>query len=191
MDEVFADHGLDQHIAASAASIKDRIVAAELAYQDGKTAGIPPARLVATVNQLARQFNAPAYAYTDLAEVGRLRIRMLTLYPSLIGRGPAATRNDLQPHFEKNMAPIEAFHVVATLVHQKIFNPRFQMSAKERRAGRVSMIARTRVLGPPAAASQLRTQEMLAKIGSRAATMSFRDVLSQSEQALDTLGIPR
>jgi hypothetical protein len=104
VDEVFANHGIDPAISAAAPSMKDRLVQAEVDFQNGKSRGVTEDKVAATVNQLADRFGAPAYAHTDVNDVKDLRVRMLTLYPSMIGRGPAATRDDSKPHFESEMS---------------------------------------------------------------------------------------
>lgn len=184
LDATLAAHGLDRRISASAASIKDRLVTAEMSYQNGNT-GIDEERVVAVVNQLADRFKAPPYAYTNIAEVRKVRVRMLTLYPELIGRGPAVTRDDSRPHFEEKMGPIEAFHLTATLLYQKVFNPEYQLSTVEIQQGQNMQ----RPFENPIARD--RRQQMLRIIHDKAAAMSLRDILDQSEESLDLLGIGR
>ncbi len=191
VQEVFADNGISENIAATAGSIPDRLVAAEIAYQKSAADGVSEDKVVAAVNQLAQRFNAPPYAYTDIKELRRLRLKMIAVYPSLIGRGSAATRDDSRPHFERIMSPIEAFHVTATLVFQKVSNPEFQFSGKEIEdavgAGSAATVADLN----RSVAQGDRTQEILGIIRHGAASMSLRDLLNLSEQSLDRLGISR
>jgi hypothetical protein len=190
LNEVFADHGIDERIVATSGSVPDRLVAAEATFQSGKADGIPEEKVVAAVNQLAQRFNAPQYAYTDLKEVRRLRMKMVTVYPNLIGRGSSATRDDSKPHFERTLSPVEAFHITSTLVFQKIFNPEFQFSRQELDGVQQAKAVDTAALADRVGKGE-RTQEMMSVIRKGAATMSLRDMLNQSEQSLDALGIPR
>ncbi len=196
VDEVFLAHGLDQHISATAASVKDRLVTAEVDFHNGTGEGIGAEKVVASVNQLAERLKLPAYASTNVAEVKKLRVRMLTLYPALVGRGSAAKRDDSKPHFEEKMSPVEAFHVAAMLMQQKVFNPEFQLTAQEsQEISRQSKAKRQGITkggpsfqGPP---NGERTNQMVTAIRESGKTMSFRDMLDQSEQSLDLLGIRR
>lgn len=190
VNEVFADNGIDEKIVATAGSVPDRLVAAEVAFQKGKAPGISEEAVVHAVNQLAVRFNAPDYAFTDVKELRRLRFKMLTVYPGLIGRGSAATRDESKHHFERTMSPVEAFHVAATLVFQKIANPEFQFSRKEIEAAPQQDKAALAKLTQSVANGE-RTRELLGVIRQSAASMSLRDILSQSEQTLDRMGIPR
>ncbi len=112
---VFADNGINDRIAATSGSVPDRLVKAEMAFQTGKTPGITDDKIVTAVNQLAQRFQSPPYAYTNANEVRRLRIKMLAVYPHLIGRGATSKRDDSKPHFDKTMSPVEAFHITAIL----------------------------------------------------------------------------
>jgi hypothetical protein len=191
VNEVFADNGIDERIVATAGSVPDRLVAAEASFQSGKTAGISEDKVVATVNLLARHFNAPQYAYTNTKEFRRLRLKMVSTYPNLIGRGSAATRDDSKHHFDRTMSPVEAFHITSTLIFQKVFNPEFQFTQQEiDKATQQVNAADTATLTDRVGKGE-RTREMVDVIRKGASTMSLRDMLSQSEQALDELGIPR
>jgi hypothetical protein len=186
LNEILIGSGIDQRISAPTASVKDRLVAAEISYQQGKTTGISPSNVVTAVNQLAQKFHAPAYAYTNEKEVSKFRLRMLTLYPNLVGRGAAATRDDSAPHFERSMSPMEAFYTSTLLIYQKLFNADFQLTPQETQS-----LTKTHLNSTQGTVNLQRTREMLDVIRRGSASMSFRDILNQSEQSLDSLGIPR
>jgi hypothetical protein len=196
VDEVFLANGLDSHISASATSIKDRLIAAELDFHNGTSDGIDAEKVAVSVNQLVQRLKLPAYANTNAGEVKKVRVRMLTLYPDLVGRGSAARRNDSKPHFEDKMSPVEAFHVAVTLIQQKVFNPEFQLTTQELKeksaqAGTAGQAKTKSVASLQNPSIGERTHEMVAAIRQGAAAMSFRDMLEQSEQSLDLLGIRR
>jgi len=190
VNAVLADNGIDEKIVATSGSVPDRLVAAEMRFQKGEAPGIPEESVVKAVNQLALRFNAPTWAHTDLKELRRLRLEMLTVYPGLIGRGSAATRDDTKPHFERTMSPVEAFHVTATLIFQKITNPAFQFSRQEIDAAPQQDKATLSQLTEKVKRGD-RTQEIIGAIRETSKSMSLRDVLDLSEQTLDQLGIPR
>lgn len=190
VDAVFADHGIDPAVSVVAPSIKDRLVRSEVDFQNGKSKGITEDNVATTVNELADRMGAPGYAHTDGDEVKEVRLRMLTLFPSMIGRGPAAARNDSNPHFDKVMSPIEAFHVGATLITQKVFNPEFQLSSQELQAA-AKKSKRGRFADAAGNSDGKRTHEMLNVIHRGTESMSVTAMLNQCDQSLDLLGIGR
>jgi hypothetical protein len=190
VNEVLADNGIDGGIIATVSPVPDRLTAAEIAYQKGKAAGVSEDNVANSVNQLARRFHAPPFAYTNIKEVRRLRLKMLTVYPGLIGRGSAAARDDSRPHFEHDMSPIEAFHVTATLIFQKMSNPEFQFSQEEIESAPKQDKATVLKLTQKVANGE-RSQELLDSIRHTTQSINSRDILDQSEQTLDLLGIPR
>lgn len=115
-------------------------------------------------------------------------MRMLTLYPSMIGRGPAATRDDSKPHFESEMSPVEAFHVTATMVHQKIFNPDFQLTQQEKQ-DKSLQDASSDFPHAKGNSHGERTGEMLDIVQRGASSMSITDMLDQCGKSLDLLGV--
>lgn len=190
LNEVFAEKGIDDSILQTAGSVPDRLVAAEARFQKTGAGGVNEENVVEAVNQLARQFNAPLYAYTNLAELRKLRLRMLITYPGFTGRGSAATRDDFTPHFERSMSPIEAFHCTATLIFQKLTNPEFQLALEETESQANGTDAGTSPIKQRIANGE-RTQELLGVVARSTASMSLRDTLELSEQTLDRLAIQR
>lgn len=201
-DEVLAHHNIDQSMGPVRSTIKNRLVLAEIEYHKGNSEGLTEDGIVRTVNGLAKRFNAPSYAFTDVEEVRKIRLKMLTLYPNLMGRGPASTRDDSKPHFDKQMSPIEAFHTTATLIAQKVFNPEFQITPEEKQAAlqksrKTSLVAGhlTPVTDNISVSSTThntgRTEEMLNLIHQGSTSTSLAGMLDQANQSLDLLGIKR
>ncbi|HEU5414052.1 MAG TPA: hypothetical protein VFW31_09860 [Candidatus Angelobacter sp.] len=181
-DEVFRSHGIDQMTTTVAPFVKGRLLRAEADFQNGKASGITEDQVAATVNQLADRVNAPDYAHTNASEVKKLRLRMITLFPALIGRGPAASRDDSRPHFDAKMSPIEAFEVTAMMIEQKMFNPEFQLSDKERQETPGGQTLASNRHGE-------RTQEMLNVAQRGINLMGFDQMQQQCKHSLDLLGI--
>lgn len=188
VDAVFADHGIDPAVSVVAPSIKDRLVRSEVDFQNGKSKGITEDKVAATVNQLADRMGAPGYSHTDVKEVKQLRVRMLTLYPGLIGRGSAATRDDSKPHFDSTMSPVEAFQVTATLIHQKVFNPDFQLADKEKQDKSLQDNSGDSPRGKGNSHGE-RTREMLKVVQQGASAMSVTELFDQCGHSLDLLGV--
>lgn len=187
-DAVFAHHRLDSEVSMLIPTMKDRLVQSEVDFQNGKHKGITEENVASAVNDLADRFGAPDYAHTDVQEVKRLRVRMLTLFPGLIGRGSAATRDDSKPHFDAVMSPIEAFHITATLIHQKVFNPEFQLSQREKTDESLQQHSGDSVRARGNSQGE-RSREMLNLVHQRAASMSLTEVFNQCGHSLDLLGI--
>lgn len=194
-DEVLADDGIDASMEPLHSTIKTRLVSAEIEYQKGNSKGLTEQNVVSAVNGLATHFNAPSYAFTNVDEVRHLRLKMVTLFPKLMGRGPAATRDDSKPHFDKRMSPIEAFHTAATLICQKVFNPEFQATPDEKqtalqKASTASATGTASLVGDSSHRNNERTREMLNLIHQERATNPI-DLLNQADQSLDSLGLRR
>jgi hypothetical protein len=186
VDAVMAHHGIDPAVSAIVPSMKDRLVRAELEFQSGRSKGVAEEDVVNAINDLGRKVKAPDFAQTNTAEVRQVRLRMLTLFPAMIGRGPSATRDDSNPHFDKSLSPIEAFHVGATLVTQKMFNPEFQLSPQELKAQNKTNT--NRFASIPERDPE-RTHQMLSSVHQAITTMKLADIQSQCDKTLDLLGI--
>jgi hypothetical protein len=189
-DEVFKHHGIDQAAALPpVASMKDSLVKAESHFQNGEGHGITEKQVAATVNQLADRLGAPDYAHTNEDEVKRLRLRMLTLYPSFVGRGPSSGRDDSRPHFDATMGPLEAFHVTATMPHQKVFNPEFQVSQQEAQDSSLHTNSADGSIQAKGNSHGERASEMLNIIQQHVGSMT--DLADQCGHSLDLLGVPK
>ena len=95
---------------------------------------------------LAVKFNAPEYAKTSPSEVREVRGRLLPYLPDFIGRGRVENgkTKPKKPHSTiDEMSPVEAAYVTMTVLHQKIYNPDFQLTQDERRAVWVEKHSRT------------------------------------------------
>jgi hypothetical protein len=189
VDEVLFEHGISGDVAAAASSVRDRLIASEMDFQRGGQSTVTEENVVTVVNKLARKFDAPAYAYTTQSEVRRLRVKMLTTSPNLIGRNghPHSPAGDFG--LSNQLNPVEAFHVTATLLYQKVYNPDFQLSHAElvqNWADLHDVRKRRDILSRVAAG---RTENMIKVIHDGAVRMSYRDILDQSEESLQLLGI--
>lgn len=91
---------------ADAFGFTDRIVRAESEYRNGAQPDVHQADVVKAVNNMVTSLGAPQWAHTTPAEVTRLRMHLLVLYPNLIASqdGPDEKGN-YQPLNDK-MRPV-------------------------------------------------------------------------------------
>jgi hypothetical protein len=61
-----------------------------------------------------------------MEQVRYLRVSLMTRAPHLVGAAPRVGQDGEMPRV---MSPIEATYVALSLVHQKLYNPRFQETA--------------------------------------------------------------
>lgn len=83
-NDIFKSFGMNTESKAVMNPFQERIIQAELRYRNGTGQRIPEIKVVRMINGLARKFGAPDYARTDLGEVRRLRMGLLTYLPALV-----------------------------------------------------------------------------------------------------------
>ena len=199
-DEVMSLYGWDDVPAMTRDSVKDRIVSAEQKFQEGSRGGISEITLARALNGLVVKFKAPEYATTSASEVREVRGRMLAFLPDLIGRG----RVELGKVQARNpgsaipeMSPVEAAYIAMTVVHQKMYNPDFQLTQGERAARWIDRHNKTpKTIGKQKSTTTdtgptARQQEMEAVMRSAVTTTSLQDLFSLPDKVLDALGIER
>lgn len=174
----------------TATAIKDGVGRAESRYRQGQAAGIPEAKIVRTVNGLARKFNLPDYVRTSNYEVRGLRLGLLPNFPQIItqknqGMQPVSTGAQI----DSQMSPAEAVFVLAMMLQQKLANPEYQLRHSER----LNRWAETHNHGAPPSTSphpaQNRSREIRDALRAAAARASMSDALSLTNLTLNTLGI--
>ncbi len=177
-------------IGFTSSSIKQRVGRAESRFRLGQSAGIPERKIVRTINGLARQFNLPAYAKTDLYEVRKLRLELLPNFPDLIGQ---KTQN-VQPMavgagLEAEMSPAESVLILSLMIQQKLLNQDYQLTTAERRTRWNEMHNHRpgRISSPHPARN--RASEMRERLRVAASSASMSDAFQLSTITLNTLGI--
>ena len=107
----------------------ERFVRAEMKYRNGKTPGIPEARLVETLNRMAKALEAPDYARVSVSQVRFLRLKLMTAFPGFIGPPP---QSGFDGHaVNPKMSPLEATALGLILITQKLSNEEFQVTPEE------------------------------------------------------------
>lgn len=180
--------GVDKEVTEAADSIVDRVSKTETAFHSDKGHSVSEQNVAAAINDLARQINAPKYAFTSKAEIRRLRVHLMFQTPNLIGRRSALDDKSSRQRLADRMSPAEGFYVFAMMVRQKMLNPSYQHTQEEQ-----DKVAHSSQLAPedPTKLSQERVVEMENLVRTKASQVSGRDVLSQAQSTLDILGMDR
>jgi hypothetical protein len=189
--EIIRVAGLEGELAGfTASAIKNRVGRAESSYRQGQAAGIPEAKIVRTVNGLARKFDLPDYVRTSNYEVRRLRLGLLPNFPQIITQ----KTQGMQPvsagaQIDSQMSPAEAVFVLAMMLQQKLANPEYQLRHSER----LNRWAETHNHGAPPSSSphpaQNRSREIREALRTAAGSASMSDALNLSRLTLNTLGV--
>ena len=125
------------------------------------------------INAIAQKIGAPAFAYTNCAEVRRVRMRMMPLVPALFARD--LKRSDGKGGFRirQTLLPMEAVYLFASVIDQKLWNPDFQLTSQERRA-KWAELHSTRSLRPSQA--NPRTNDLFSALETAATQESAKDL---------------
>jgi len=116
--------------------IRERIVRAEINYQNGQNEGIPEDNIVRVVNYIAKEFDAPVYAQAQLQEVSELRAG--EAYPMFHSLAPELARTEAEQHprphilINPKMSAIEAVYFTLSLIFEKKSNACYQLTSEER-----------------------------------------------------------
>jgi len=107
--------------------LQNRLARAELAFRNGKIPGIKESDLVDLVNTYADRLQAPVEARTTESQIRILRMRLLLGTPLLMGTGMAHSDMKIGESISDTLSPMQAFHLLSTLVDQKLINPEYQV----------------------------------------------------------------
>lgn len=125
VDTIFAQNGIDQLDPNLVASLKDRIVRAEL---NGQT--VSEGQVVQTLNWLANEFSAPAYAQTSSLQTRTLRLISNGLMPNLFvdkdSQGNVGLNKPVYSEPSSNVTPTQTVTLLILMIHQKVLNEHFQ-----------------------------------------------------------------
>jgi hypothetical protein len=172
-DLLLQSGGVEPSIAA-AFGFRERIVQAEIHFRQHRHRGTTEAVLAAALNDLADRLELPLYARTSPAEVRRLRIRLLPLFPKLMVSEADGKALD------EEMSPLEALFIASAMALQKFSNPDFQLSPSEWRGKRHQA-------KPPADISN-RSGEIYHALVRGSSGLSLRDLLLEADALMDRLG---
>ena len=104
---------------------QDRITRSEVAYRAHTLSSISDSTIEYAFNRLAARLNAPDFAYTNVAQIRKLRLSMIAGTPQLTGAASGVgTGGSI---LRTGMAPSEAAWVTLSLIQQKAYNADFQV----------------------------------------------------------------
>lgn len=139
--------------------VKDRLVQAEAKYMRGEGPGVQEQEVVVLLNDLAARFGAPEYAKTSLAQVRVLRMTLLLSAPVFMGRDMMPDHARVGDSISATMSPLQAAHLVASMIDQKMLNPEFQVAPAEWDSNRYeSSMAKLQQLREMKLSGELRTR---------------------------------
>lgn len=125
VDTIFAQNGVDQLDPNLVASLKDRIVRAQM---NGQT--VSEAQVVQALNWLADEFSAPTYARTSLLQTRGLKLVGNELMPNLFvdqdNQGNISVNKTISGEPLSNMPATQAVTLLVLLIEQKVLNANFQ-----------------------------------------------------------------
>lgn len=189
--EIIKVAGFDSELRGfTASSIRDRVGRAENNFQLGNSSGIPEAKVVRTLNGLVRKFNLPAYVRTDIYEVRKLRLSLLSQFPQIINQKNQPRQPiSISTNLDTTMSPAESVFVLGLLIQQKLANPEYQQTYSER----ISRWTETHNHSPgrngTSNPAPNRSREIREALSRAASTTPISDALQLSTITLNTMGI--
>jgi|ERR1017187_717365 hypothetical protein len=177
--------------AEAQAVLKQRLVPAEIAYWQGAP-GTKETDIVSLINLMCDRLALPAFAKTSPKQVRTLRMQMFSCTPTFIGRGMSTPPMSAGPAIGPRLSPLQAVHLIGTLIDQKFANPAYQVAPAEwdqsdlqtlRARQREAQISRIE------ATSVACRRELETSVSTGLSQMSVTDGLSLLYEALSVLQI--
>jgi len=111
--------------------IKDRLVRAEIAYRNGAQQGVRERDIVTLFNLVTSKLGLPSYGKTSAQQVRTLRMQLALSSPALMASGLAHENMKIGESVAEIMSPLQAAHLINSLLDQKIINPEYQIDPAE------------------------------------------------------------
>ena len=186
-----------------ASVVKQRLINAQIAYLDGRTAGTAEGNVVDALNRLTVEFALPAYGAVSLLQVQLTRVRCGTTMPVFMRSNTGLDIKLGEPN--PPMSPLQTIETIATLIDEKLLAPDFQVPPAEwdrdvyprlAEQQRVAEEVRRRIAAGEVQ-SQMKARMTLVStsddlrhaIQRRISSMPVADGLKQFNQTLTQLGI--
>ncbi len=209
VDEVFnINHAFGRMDSTAENMIKDRLAQAELAYTTGASKGVDEKDVVKLFNSMMSKFGAPAYAQTSVSQVRYVRVQHLFISaPAFMGRGMHNGNMKAGDSISRKMSPVQATHLLMTLLDGKMFNSFYQLPPAEWEQARYQEeLQKWQALTDAKKAGQLntlntppqpkmvslggpKTDEMFTVVGKGISNMSLTDGIGLAAEAFQTLGL--
>jgi len=120
-----------------------RLAQAETDYRKGLHSAVHEEDIVKAHNNFMSALGAPAWAFTNQAEVRKLRMGYLARYPQLLANQAPPDANGKFEALSKDIAPIEAVFLATSLIYQKLVQPEYQLTAGEQAAGGMTTLTKS------------------------------------------------
>lgn len=197
VDSIFAQNGIVQLDPNLVASLKDRIVRAELSGQT-----VSETQVVQATNWLMNQMSAPAYAQTSLLQTRALRLGLISVMPNLFVdkdvNGNVGQNKSLGSQPSANISPTQALALSLLIIQQKLLNPAFQKEPAQWDADYIAKTTQasgttqeTGNSGPELRERETSPQTTEMRHLVFGTSRSAVDWANMAQGALDQLGIPR
>lgn len=197
IDTIFESYNVKALDPITVSKLKDRLVRAENAGQV-----VNEANLVETVNWLADEFSAPAYAKTSSLQIRVSRVNLGKLMPNLFlnkdnSGNPAASRM-VNSELSNNLSPSQSVCLLLTVLQQKVLNQDCQKEPDQWDSDfQASQLTDSSANSSPQNSepslmrktNTQKSDEMIQLISSQ--TLSISEMNNYTHLILDHLGIPR
>lgn len=117
---------------ANAYGFSERIVNAEMLYRSGGQAAIRESDIVTAVNNLFTALGAPLWAHTNQAEVKKLRVGLMAMYPHLMASEVPPNQRGRYAAVDETMSPVVGTFVALSMIQQKLINPEYKFTEAEK-----------------------------------------------------------
>lgn len=209
VEEVFnINHVFPRMDSVAENMVKDRLVQAEIDYMNGSSMGVDEKDVAKLFNSTMNKFGAPSYAHTSERQVRYVRMHHLFLSaPVFMGRGMHHSKMRAGESINPKMSPVQATHVLMTLLDHKMFNSFYQLSPAEweqslhnaerqkwqalsdsKKSGQLNALNK-----PPqpqlVSFAGPKTDEMFTVVGKGISNMSLTDGISLAADAFHALGL--
>lgn len=197
VDTIFIENGAGDLNSTLAASLKDRIVRAEM---NGHT--INETQVVQAINWLANELSAPSFAQTSQLQTRVSRLELNEYIPNLFvnkdSQGNKTTNRPLNSDLATQISPSEGVCLSLILIQQKMLNQDFQLTPTEWESKfHLSQQSLPDNTSTPGSSEQglsrktntQKTDQMYQLIAN--SNLSSADVDRLAHGVLDNLGIPR
>jgi hypothetical protein len=111
--------------------VKDRLVRAETAYRNGLQQGVRERDIVELFNSVSDKLGLPSYAKTSPQQVRTLRMQLALSSPAFMASGLANPNMKVGESVPDSMSPLQAIHLINSLLDQKVINPEYQVEPAE------------------------------------------------------------
>lgn len=173
--------------------IKDHLVYAEMQYRQGTGKAVREQSIVDLTNMLVQRFGLPDYVRTSPAQVRFMRMWLITVNPTFMGRGAALPNMRVGESISDEMSPLQAVHLLFEVLGHKFFDANFQMTPENWNLPNLNQgsAADTKSVHRVVATINTKSSEIRSLLVQHVASMNPVEAFSIIDQALEILGIKR